>query len=41
MEIELDLDNLEPINIDFGEPSSQRSVSFGSGIELLMNDQNR
>lgn len=41
MEIELDLDNLEPINIDFGEPSSQRSVNFGSGIELLMNDKNR
>jgi hypothetical protein len=41
MEIELDLDNLEPINIDFGEPTSQRSVNFGSGIELLMNDKNR
>ena len=40
--IDLNLDNLEPINIDFGEPtSSQRSVNFGSGIELLMNDKNR
>lgn len=40
--IDLNLDNLEPINIDFGEPSSsQRTVNFGSGIELLINDKNR
>ena len=39
--IDLNLDDLEPININFGEPSSQRSVNFGSGIELLINDKNR
>lgn len=40
--IDLNLDDLEPINIDFGEPSpSQRTVNFGSGIELLINDKNR
>ena len=40
--IDLNLDNLESINIDFGEPAAtQKSVNFGSGIELLMNDKNR
>jgi hypothetical protein len=42
-DITLDLDNLEPIHIDFSDPSSNtRSAgNFGSGIELLMNDKHK
>ena len=40
--IDLKLDDLEPIQIDFSEPvptSSSSSSNFGSGIELLMNEK--
>jgi hypothetical protein len=38
--LNLKLDDLDPINIDFGEPkSNSKSMNFGSGIELLMNDK--
>lgn len=38
--IDLKMDDLEPINISFGEPKqSDESMNFGSGIELLMNDK--
>jgi hypothetical protein len=38
--LDLKLDDLDPINIDFGEPkSNSKSMNFGSGIELLMNDK--
>ena len=40
--IDLKLDDLEPIQIDFSDPvgsSSSSSSNFGTGIELLMNDK--
>ena len=37
--IDIGLDSLEPVSLDFGD--SKPSVSFGSGIELLMNDKKR
>jgi len=38
--LDFKLDDLDPINIDFGEPKSNSgSMNFGSGIELLMNDK--
>jgi Family of unknown function (DUF5767) len=38
--LDFKLDDLDPINIDFGEPkSNSKSTNFGSGIELLMNDK--
>jgi len=39
--IDISLDNLEPISLDFGSNSGPSSVNFGSGIELLMNDKKR
>ena len=36
--INLNFDDLEPIHIDFSEPTPS-STNFGSGIELLMNDK--
>jgi len=40
--LDFKLDDLDPINIDFGEPKSNSgSMNFGSGIELLMNDKNK
>jgi hypothetical protein len=40
-DITLDLDNLEPIRIDFSDPTpnTRSAGNFGSGIELLMNDK--
>jgi hypothetical protein len=37
--IDIGLDSLEPISLDFND--SKPSVSFGGGIELLMNDKKR
>jgi hypothetical protein len=37
--IDIGLDNLEPVSLDFND--SKPSVSFGGGIELLMNDKKR
>ena len=40
--IDINLDELDPIQINFSEPvefSSSSSSNFGSGIELLMNDK--
>jgi len=38
--IDIGLNDLEPIDIRLdGEPSSSKSVNFGPGIELLMNDK--
>lgn len=40
--IDLKLDDLEPVQIDFSDPigsSSSSSSNFGTGIELLMNDK--
>jgi hypothetical protein len=37
--IDIGLDSLEPVSLDFND--SKPSVSFGSGIELLMNDKKR
>lgn len=39
--IDLNLDNLEPISLDFNSNNATPSVNFGSGIELLMNDKKR
>ena len=39
--IDISLDNLEPISLDFNTNLSTPSVNFGSGIELLMNDKKR
>jgi hypothetical protein len=40
--IDLGLNDLEPISMNFNESeSSQPSVNFGSGIELLMNDKKK
>lgn len=39
--IDISLDNLEPISLDFNSNQGPSSVSFGSGIELLMNDKKR
>lgn len=42
--IDLGVTNLEPITLNLSDnipPSSQPSVNFGGGIELLMNDKNR
>lgn len=39
--IDISLDNLEPISLDFNNNAGPSSVSFGSGIELLMNDKKR
>ena len=45
MEFDLDVNNLEPININFDNamsPTSPKdSVNFGGGIELLMNNKRR
>ena len=38
--IDIGLNDLEPINIDFGGSSSS-GVNFGSGIELLMNEKKK
>lgn len=38
--IDIGLNDLEPISLNFGEPS-KAGVSFGGGIELLMNDKKR
>ena len=40
-DITLDLDNLEPIRIDFSDPSpnTRSAGNYGTGIELLMNDK--
>jgi Family of unknown function (DUF5767) len=38
--IDLKMDDLEPININFGDPKqSDEGSSYGGGIELLMNDK--
>jgi hypothetical protein len=37
--IDIGLDSLEPISLDFND--ARPNVSFGSGIELLMNDKKR
>ena len=42
MEVDLKLDDLEPIQINFSDPvptSSSSSSNFGTGIELLMNEK--
>ena len=39
--IDISLDNLEPISLDFNSGNATPSVNFGSGIELLMNDKKR
>ena len=40
--IDIGLNDLEPINIDFGSSSSSSGgVNFGSGIELLMNEKKK
>ena len=41
--IDIGLNDLEPINIDFGSSSSSSSsnVNFGPGIELLMNEKKK
>ena len=42
--IDINLDNLEPVSLSFDEPntssaSTQPSVNFGPGVELLINDK--
>jgi hypothetical protein len=40
--IDIGLDNLEPISLNFNDDvSSTQSVNFGGGIELLMNDKKK
>ena len=42
---DINLDNLEPISLKIDDydsaPSSNKSVNFGGGIELLMNNTKR
>jgi hypothetical protein len=39
--IDLGINDLEPVSLNFNEPSNKPSVSFGGGIELLMNDKKK
>jgi len=39
--IDLGINDLEPVSLNLNEPSSKPSVSFGGGIELLMNDKKK
>ena len=39
--IDLGIDNLEPISLNIDEPPKSSSVSFGPGVELLMNNDKR
>jgi hypothetical protein len=39
--IDIGLNDLEPISINFDNSAPSSSVNFGPGIELLMNDKNR
>ena len=39
--IDLGIDNLEPISLNIDETPKSPSVSFGPGIELLMNNDRR
>jgi hypothetical protein len=38
---DLDINNLEPITLDFDNGGSSKSVNFGGGIELLMNNSKK
>jgi hypothetical protein len=39
--IDLGINDLEPVSLNLNEPSNKPSVSFGGGIELLMNDKKK
>ena len=39
--IEIGLNDLEPINLNFSDNASSSSVNFGPGVELLMNNSKR
>lgn len=39
--IDIGPSNLEPISLDLKKQEDTPSVSFGSGIELLMNDKKK
>jgi len=39
--IDLGINDLEPVSLNLNEPYNKPSVSFGGGIELLMNDKKK
>jgi hypothetical protein len=39
--IDLGISDLEPVSLNLNEPSNKPNVSFGGGIELLMNDKKK
>ena len=39
--IDLGINDLEQVSLNLNEPSNKPSVSFGGGIELLMNDKKK
>ena len=39
--IDLGINDLEPVSLNLNEPLNKPSVSFGGGIELLMNDKKK